>query len=137
MIQAFIVDTNVVVAGLITNDEQSPVAQILDGMLTGRFIYLLSPDLLFEYRAVLNRPRIQKLHKLSVTEIDLLLTELTANAVWREPSANVAAPDPGDNHLWSLLAYQPEAILVTGDKLLLGNPPAFATALTPAQALSV
>lgn len=133
----FIVDTNVVVAGLITNDEQSPVAQILDGMLTGRFIYLLSPDLLFEYRTVLNRPRIQKLHKLSVTEIDVLLTELTANAVWREPSANVPAPDPGDNHLWSLLAYQPDTILVTGDKLLLDNPPNFATVLTPAKALTV
>ena len=133
----FIVDTNVVVAGLITNDEQSPVAQILDGKLTGRFIYLLSPDLLFEYRTVLNRPRIQKLHKLSVTEIDVLLTELTANAVWREPSANVPATDPGDNHLWSLLAYQPDTILVTGDKLLLDNPPNFATVLTPAKALTV
>lgn len=135
--QAFIVDTNVVVAGLITNDDQSPVAQILDGMLSGRFIYVLSPDLLFEYRTVLNRPRIKNLHKLSVSEIDVLLTELTANAVWREPSANVAAPDPGDNHLWSLLAYQPETILVTGDKLLLANPPTFATVLEPAKALTI
>ncbi len=135
--QAFVIDTNVIVAGLITNDEQSPVAQILDGMLVGKFIYLLSPDLLFEYRTVLNRPRIQKLHKLSITEIDILLTELTADAVWKEPSTSVVAPDPGDNHLWSLLAYQPETMLVTGDKLLLENPPNFATVLTPAKAITL
>ncbi|MCP4431553.1 MAG: putative toxin-antitoxin system toxin component, PIN family [Gammaproteobacteria bacterium] len=135
--QAFIVDTNVVVAGLITNDGESPVAQILDGMLVGSIIYLLSPDLLFEYRAVLSRPRIKIIHKLSDNEIDELLTELIANAVWREPSAKVTAPDPGDNHLWSLLAYQPNTTLVTGDKLLLNNPPDFAQVLSAAEVLKI
>lgn len=133
--QTFVVDTNVVVAGLITNDRQSPVAQILDNMLSGRIIYLLSPDLLFEYRTVLNRPRIKIIHNLTIDEIDILITELTANAVWREPSTEVKAPDPGDSHLWSLLAYQPDSVLVTGDKLLLRNPPNFAKVLTAAEAL--
>ncbi len=137
MMQAYIVDTNIVVAALITNDAQSPVARILDGMLDGSIIYLLSPDLLFEYRTVLNRPRLKKLHTLLVSEIDTLLTELTANAVWREPPIKVDAPDPGDNHLWSLLAYQPEATLITGDKLLLPNPPAFAEVLTAAEVLAI
>ncbi len=135
--QAFIVDTNVVVAGLITNDGESPVAQILDGMLVGSIIYLLSPDLLFEYRAVLSRPRIKIIHKLPDNEIDELLTELIANAVWREPSTKVTAPDPGDNHLWSLLAYQPNTTLVTGDKLLLNNPPDFAQVLSAAEVLKI
>jgi len=135
--QAFVVDTNVVVASLITNNTQSPVAQILDGMLTGKFVYLLSPDLLYEYRIVLNRPRLKELHKLSASEIDVLLTELTANAVWREPSVSVPAPDAGDNHLWSLLAYQPEATLITGDKLLLNNPPEFSKVITAAEAITI
>lgn len=135
--QTLIIDTNIVVAGLLTRDISSPVAQILDGMLTGRFIYGLSPTLLFEYRAVFNRPKIRALHNLSIAEIDLLLTELTANAVWREPSVGVSAPDPGDNHLWSLLAHLPQSILVTGDKLLLNNPPEFAKVVTATEALSI
>ena len=44
-----IVDTNVVVAGLITGNETSPVALILNGMLSGKLLYLLSPALLEEY----------------------------------------------------------------------------------------
>lgn len=135
--QTLIIDTNIVVAGLITRDINSPVAQILDGMLTGRFIFGLSPTLLFEYRAVSNRPKIKAIHNLSIAEIDLLLTELTANAVWREPLAEVSAPDPGDNHLWSLLAHLPQSILVTGDKLLLDNPPESVKVITAVEALTI
>lgn len=36
------IDTNVVVSGLLTADPASPTARILDGMLDGRFPYLLS-----------------------------------------------------------------------------------------------
>jgi predicted nucleic acid-binding protein len=39
-----IVDTNVVVAGLITKDPKATVCQILDAMLSGRLPYLLSVD---------------------------------------------------------------------------------------------
>lgn len=51
----FIVDTNVVVAGLITRSSLSPVARALDGILSGSLVYLLPPALLDEYRAVLMR----------------------------------------------------------------------------------
>jgi hypothetical protein len=44
--RVFIVDTNVVAAGLITKSSDSPTARILDAMLTGSLIYLLSADLL-------------------------------------------------------------------------------------------
>jgi putative PIN family toxin of toxin-antitoxin system len=129
----FIVDTNVVAAGLITSRPSSPTAQILDAMLDGRLLYLLSPTLLREYRQVLLRPNLLGLHRLGENEVDRLLTELTANALWREP-ANVSqesAPDPGDDHLWALLASEPGAMLVTGDKLLLGNPRAGSAVITP------
>ena len=36
-----IVDTNVVVAGLLTSQIDSPTAQLLDAMLDGRLIFLL------------------------------------------------------------------------------------------------
>jgi putative PIN family toxin of toxin-antitoxin system len=126
-----IVDTNVVVAGLITKDPKATVCQILDAMLSGRLPYLLSADLLNEYAQVLSRPIISRYHGLIATEVDCLLEELTANAIWREPPTLEDAPDPGDNHLWSLLKTQHGGILVTGDQLLVGNPPADASVLIP------
>jgi putative PIN family toxin of toxin-antitoxin system len=120
----FIIDTNVLVEELITSQPSSPTVQVLDAMLDGRLLYLLSPALLREYRQVLLRPKLMHLHGLSEEEVDRLLTELTANALWREPAQDApeSAPDPGDDHLWALLASAPDAILVTGDGLLLDNP---------------
>jgi predicted nucleic acid-binding protein len=124
-----VVDTNVVVAGLLTRDLASPVARVLDGMLAGRFAYLLSPALLREYREVLLRPAIASRHRLTPAEVDAVLTELVANARWREPASEPPAPDPGDRHLWALLA-QRDVVLVTGDRLLLESPPAPASVLS-------
>jgi len=49
----YIIDTNVLVAGLISSNPASPPVRFLDAMLNGEIIYVLSPDLLAEYRAVL------------------------------------------------------------------------------------
>jgi putative PIN family toxin of toxin-antitoxin system len=128
----FIVDTNVLVAGLITSQPSSATAQVLDAMLDGRLLYLLSSPLLKEYRQVLLRPKLARRHGLSESEVDRLLTELTANALWREPTElpHAAAPDPGDDHLWALLASAPGAVLVTGDQLLVDNSRANAAVIT-------
>ncbi|TVQ50391.1 MAG: PIN domain-containing protein [Gammaproteobacteria bacterium] len=128
----FIVDTSVVVAGMLTDSRQSPVAQALDAMLAGTLIFLMSPALLDEYRAVLLRPTLAKLHALTEAEIDQLLVELTANAIWREPGPASPAPDPGDDHLWALLRAYPGSLLVTGDRLLLQNAPKQGSVISPA-----
>lgn len=116
---AVIVDTNVVVAGLLTANDASPVARILDGMLGAAFPYVLSEALLAEYRAVLVRPALRKLHGLTVAEVDTLLTDLAQHAIVLAPVAAPPAPDPGDQLLWELLAARDDLVLVTGDKLLL------------------
>ncbi len=126
-----IVDTNVVISGLLTSNPESPVARILDGMLTAAFPFALSPALLAEYRAVLMRPTIGRLHGLTADEIDRFLSEIVANAVWREPTQSAHAPDPGDDHLWELLGACKGGVLITGDRLLLDNPPDFASVLSP------
>ena len=41
--QRLVVDTNVLVAGLLTTEQESPTARIADGMLNGRVLFLLSP----------------------------------------------------------------------------------------------
>ena len=125
-----IIDTNVLVAGILSNNIDSPTARIVNAMLEGRIMHLLSPALLQEYREVLLRPKLRKLLGLSKAEVDQILSEITANAIWREPAESRGAPDPGDDHLWSLL-QSTDAILVTGDQLLLNNPPRAASTILP------
>ena len=107
-----------IVAALIGSDSKAPPAQILEAMLDGSLRYLMSGDLLTEYGSVLRRPRLVRLHGRSEEEIDRLLSELTANAIWREAPAGDTAPDAYDNHLWALLASWTGSRLVTGGRLL-------------------
>lgn len=131
-----IVDTNVVVAGLLTADDTSPVARVLDGMLAAAFPFALSEALLAEYRAVLLRPRLKKLHGLPVADIESLLTDLAQHAIVLTPGAAPAAPDPGDQFLWDLLAAKEALVLVTGDKLLLREPAMRGRVVSPADFLA-
>lgn len=118
---AVIVDTNVVVAGLLTGNDASPVARILDGMLGAAFPFVLSEALLAEYRTVLVRPVLRKLHGLTIPEVEILLTDLVQRAIVLKPVSAPPAPDPGDQLLWELLSVRADLVLVTGDKLLLQN----------------
>jgi putative PIN family toxin of toxin-antitoxin system len=116
-----IVDTNVVVSGLLTNHDDSPVALILDGMLAAVFSFVVSEALLAEYRTVLARPSLRKLHGLTNAELETILTDLAQHAIVLAPLAAPPAPDPGDQLLWELLAANADLVLVTGDKVLLKN----------------
>ena len=130
----FIIDTNVLVAGLISGQVDSPTVKIVDAMLDGKLLFLLSPELLQEYRAVLLRPKLLRLHGLDEKQVDHLLAEITVNAIWHDVVSDLTepAPDPGDEHLWKLLATEPSAALVTGDQLLCKNPPSQRSVLSPA-----
>ena len=128
---AIIVDTNVVVAGLLTKDETSPVARILDGMLAAAFPFVVSEALLAEYRTVLVRPTLRKLHGLTVAEVEAILTDLVQHAIVLAPVAGPPAPDPGDQLLWGLLAARADLLLVTGDKLLLRDAGMHGRVMTP------
>ena len=129
-----LVDTNVVVAGLLTKNEASPAARILDGMLSARFTFVLSEQVLAEYRAVLVRPKLQTLHGLTASETDNILTDIVQHAIVMAPLDKApAAPEHGDQLLWNLLARRSDLHLVTGDKLLLRAPDMKGRVLTPAQ----
>ena len=130
--RVFIIDTNVLVAGLITREPASPTSRILDFMLDGSLYFLLSGELLREYRSVLLRPR-AGLHGLQEMDIEQLLVEITVNAIWRDPvhDKDHSSPDPEDAHLWALLATDPSAVLITGDRLLLENPRPQSSVISP------
>ena len=109
------------VSGLLTAHDDSPVARILDGMLGAQFPFVVSELLLAEYRAVLLRPRLCKLHRLSTADVDVILTDCARHAIVMAPSSTMPvplAPDPGDQFLWNLLATHADLLLVTGDQLL-------------------
>ncbi|HET7662837.1 MAG TPA: putative toxin-antitoxin system toxin component, PIN family [Rhodanobacteraceae bacterium] len=127
-----VVDTNVVAAGLMTPSKTAPTAQILDAMLSARLSFALSVALLAEYRDVLNRPSLRQRHALSHEDVESLLVALARDAIILESVPGSVAPDPGDQHLWNLLASHDRLCLVTGDKLLLQHQPAPAPMLTPA-----
>ena len=131
--RAAIVDTNVVVAGLLTGNAASPVARILDGRLAAAFPFVVSQALLGEYRTVLVRPGLRKLHGLTVTEVETLLTDIAQHAIVLAPVAATPAPDPGDQLLWELLAAKSDLLLVTGDKLLLRHAGMRGRALSPSE----
>ncbi len=116
--RAVIVDTNVVVAGLLSGNAASPVARILDGMLAAAFPFVISEALLAEYRTVLLRPALRKLHGLTVDESETLLIDIAQHAIVLPPGVGTPAPDPGDQLLWDLLATRPDLLLITGDKAL-------------------
>jgi len=133
----FIIDTNVLVAGLISTAKTAPTVEILDAMLKGSILYVVSPALLQEYRTVLLRPKLCALHGLPESDVDQILAEITANSIWQEPALSHQAPDPGDNHLWSLLLHGVNTILVTGDLLLLDNAPKDKLVITPRTCLEM
>lgn len=113
-----VVDTDVVVAGLLTREPSAPTARILDSMLGGALRFLLSEALLAEYHRVLLRPAIAKAHGLAADEVDEILIRLAANAVIREPMAGASGP-AGDLHLFELLASEATALLVSWDAKVL------------------
>ena len=83
---------------------------------------MLSEALLAEYRAVLLRPRLSKLHGLSETEIDVILVDIARHAIVMTPVRTTVTPltsDPGDQFLWNLLTGRAELMLVAGDTFLL------------------
>lgn len=113
-----VVDTNVVVAGLLTAHAESPVARVLDGMLVAAFPFALSEALLAEYRTVLRRPSLRKAHGLTPDELEVILVELAQQGIVLAPMPAPPAPEPGDQHLWELLAVRADLLLITGDKRL-------------------
>ncbi|MHB1345082.1 MAG: PIN domain-containing protein [Thermoleophilia bacterium] len=146
-----LVDTGVVVSGVLSGDTESATVRILDAMLAGTLRFVLSEALLAEYRQVLLRPSIRERHRLTEREVDAILEDVVVNSGFREspPLGEVAmmaqgrsapvmggALVPGDEHVLALLAVAPEAALVTCDRRLRVAVAPWREALTPAEFLA-
>lgn len=134
MIPPSIIDTSVLVAALVSQALNMPPAVIVAALLRGVLSGVTSAALLAEYRRTLRQPKIAARHRLDAVEVERLFRRIEANSqLLVPPPGGIACPDPRDQHLWDLLATVPEAVLVTGDALLVENPPPFGRVMTPRQ----
>ena len=143
MPRLYVVDTNVVVSGVLSFGHESAPALILERMLNGRMPFLLSAALLAEYRRVLLRPQLVARHGWDEQTVEALLAAVTTAACLRQPESGAAEPDDpapacpaGDEHLVRLLAREPWAALVSGDQPLLDALRGWRAVLTPAEAVA-
>jgi predicted nucleic acid-binding protein len=144
MPRLYVVDTNVVVSGVLSFGRPGAPALVLAGTVDGRVPFAISADLLAEYRVVLLRPIVGERHARTSADVDALLAELTMAAYLRQPPAE-GAPDaddpwpsapPGAEHIIGLLAHEPRAALVTGDLSLADAVRGRREVLTPAELAS-
>ena len=99
--------------------------------MVAAFPFVVSEALLAEYRAVLVRPALRKLHGLAVAEVEALLTDIALHAIVLVPGVGSPAPEAGDQLLWDLLGARPDLLLVTGDKALQRDAAMQARVLSP------
>ena len=114
-----VIDSTVLLAGLIDGDNRSAGSQVVDQMIAGELLFLLSPATLLDYWSVLLRPEPMALHGMSEQEMHQLLTEITLNALWREPAAQSNVSEPGLQPFWDLVSQESEAVFLTYRRSLL------------------
>ncbi len=100
-------------------------------MLAAAFSLVVSESLLAECHAVVVRPKLRKLHGLTVAKVEAILTDLAQNAIVLAPVGASPAPDPGNPLLRALLAARADLLLVTGDKPLLRDAGMRARGMSP------
>ena len=143
-----VVDTNVVVSGLVSRADGAPPRRILNAMLAAELGFALSVELLAEYRGVLLRPGVMALHGLDAAEVDEILQRLALEAVEVDigsaPGPGPADPvpialpggvEPGDEHVARLALALPVCLLITGDRALAAAMSGACQVLTAAEAL--
>ncbi len=110
-----VVDTNIIVSGLITTD--TPPAKILDAVKNKKVVLLVSDEVVVEYLRVLNYPRIRKYKKIT-DEVMINLAALFVEVTERVEVLSIVkkSKDIDDDKFLSLAIDGKAHFLVTGDK---------------------
>lgn len=122
MTMRLILDTNVLIAALITRD--TPPDALYRAWRDGAFTLVTSELQLEEFRAVTRRESVRL--RLHPAEAGRMVNDLRSLAVLAEPLERLdISPDPYDNFLLAMAQASRADALVTGDKrdlLSLGRP---------------
>lgn len=111
-----IVDTNIIVSGLIS--PTGPPGNIVDALLQGFLVPVMSQATLAELEAVLMRPRLRTLFERAGIEAMEFLTEFRELADIVEPGfTDIPVRDENDRMFLELAAARPPVdFLITGDR---------------------
>ncbi len=111
-----IVDTNIIVSGLIS--PTGPPGKIVDALLQGFLVPVMSPSTLAELEAVLMRPRLRTLFERAGVEAMEFLAEFRELAEIIEPDpTDIPVRDKNDRIFLELAAARPPVdFLITGDR---------------------
>ncbi len=111
-----IVDTNIIVSGLIS--PAGPPGKIVDALLQGFLVPVMSSATLAELEAVLMRPRLRTLFERAGVEVAEFLTEFRELAEIIDPTpVDISVRDENDRIFLDLAATRPPVeFLITGDR---------------------
>ena len=130
MIRA-VIDTNVLVAVLLSKSEESSVIKLIDAVLDGKIIPLFNNEIVAEYTEVLSRPKFKfdrEIRELLVERI-VFLGEDADRTAYSE-----SLPDEYDRVFYEVALSTEDAYLVTGN---LKHFPKTPILVTPAQMLDI
>ncbi|MCH5349508.1 MAG: putative toxin-antitoxin system toxin component, PIN family [Oscillospiraceae bacterium] len=109
-----VVDTNVLVSALITNNKTAATSQILDRLMSGEFTTVYSKEIMNEYREVFSRSKF----RIDPDSINYVLSTIEKIGIMVEPSPTGAMlPDMNDLPFYEVVMEKrdDDAYLVTGN----------------------
>ena len=109
-----VVDTNVLVSALITNNKTAATSQILDRLMGGEFTTVYSKEIMNEYREVFGRSKF----RIDPGLINYVLSTIEKIGIMVEPSPTGAMlPDMKDLPFYEVVMekHDDNAYLVTGN----------------------
>ena len=124
-----VVDTNVIVASLLTRNHDSATARVMDAVYSRRIIPLVNAAILAEYSDVLFRPHL----KLDSSKCEFIVSLMTDIGLHLDPvQSSVTLPDEADRVFYEVALAGPagDTKLVTGN---LRHYPVEPIVVTPAQ----
>lgn len=126
-----VIDTNVIVAALLTTNQQSATVKVVDALLKGNIKPLYNEDILTEYDDVLRR---DKFHFTSET-IGFLINEIRRYGINSERvNSGEYFPDPKDVVFYEVALSKDDAYLVTGN---IKHFPRKPIVVTPAEMMAI
>ncbi len=114
-----VIDTNILVAGILTANPRSASRRVIDGLFSGAYDLLLSPTILQEIQDVLTLPRLQSVHRLTADQIQRFCHSLQVRGRMFSGTREVSAALTRDvtDTKWVALALEADAdYLVTRDR---------------------
>lgn len=107
-----VIDTNILVSALITENENSATTKVLKSLITGKIIPVYSKKIMEEYNEVLSR----KKFRFSKRDIGYLLSFISTYGILTYPfPTNVILPDKKDLPFYETAAQHFSTYLITGN----------------------